>query len=108
MRKNSADYLEMLFENRNKTYGAYDLRVNYENRLIKSFGMAMLIAGFFFLIPFVLTKVLKQTKHVEDEIITLCNMPREFTFEKEKPVATPMRPKPKVQASDSYKIEKKE
>jgi len=58
MKTQSSDYLEMLFENRNKAYGAYDLRVNYENRLFKSFGLALLVAGFFFLIPYVLTQIL--------------------------------------------------
>ena len=66
MRKKTEAYLEMLFENRNKAYGAYDLRVNYETRLMKSFGIALLIAGFFFLMPFVLTKLLTRMKEVEE------------------------------------------
>jgi protein TonB len=103
MRKNSAAYIEMLFEKRNKTYGAYDLRVNYENRLIKSFGMALLIGGLFFLIPFLLTKVLTK-KHLKNEdpvIIT--------TFPIISPgIITPVtKPKPaqqKLVANDSYKV----
>src|ERR1043165_9136758 len=37
-----ADVLDILFENRNKTYGAYDLRKTYPLRLIKAMGITML------------------------------------------------------------------
>jgi len=103
MRKNSAAYIEMLFEKRNKAYGAYDLRVNYENRLIKSFGMALLIGGFFFLIPYVLTKILKEKK-VEDGVVTICNLDPNVFVEKPKPLSSPSTPKQKIIARDSYRV----
>ena len=38
-----SDVLDILFENRNKNYGAYDLRKFYANRLKKAFGIMMAI-----------------------------------------------------------------
>ncbi len=38
-----ADMLDILFENRNKEYGAYELRRQYDNRLIKSLTFIFLI-----------------------------------------------------------------
>jgi len=109
MRKKSADHLEMLFENRNKAYGAYDLRANYESRLLKSFGIALLIAGFFFLIPFVLTKILTC---VQDEPKLMSyheyDFSQKFEIEKRKAVEQPVASKTKAISNDSYKIVKKD
>src|ERR1043165_7942036 len=38
-----ADVLDILFENRNKSYGAYDLRKTYPLRLIKAMGITILL-----------------------------------------------------------------
>ncbi len=39
-----ADFLDILFENRNKDYGAYDLRRAYQKRLLKAvMGMLLLV-----------------------------------------------------------------
>ena len=38
----SSNFNELLFENRNKNYGAYIIRTEYEDRLTKSFFIAML------------------------------------------------------------------
>jgi len=49
-----SDVLDILFENRNKAYGAYYLRKFYNNRLIKSLGMmltAVVILSAFTFIP---------------------------------------------------------
>src|SRR6187431_3307438 len=101
MRKKSSAYLEMLFENRNKAYGAYDLRVNYENRLIKSFGMALLIAGFFFLIPFVLTKILTQMHDDKESVIPsmVYDLSKEYVIEKDDSEIKPAISKTKVGSS---------
>lgn len=40
-------FLDILFANRNKAYGAYALRLNYANRLWLSLGAALAVAGFF-------------------------------------------------------------
>lgn len=44
-------YTEMIFERKNKQYGAYDLRVNYEARLIRAFLIGCLLAGMAILLP---------------------------------------------------------
>jgi protein TonB len=41
----SADALDLLFDNRNKAYGAYDLRKFYKDRLIKSMAITFLATG---------------------------------------------------------------
>jgi protein TonB len=42
-----ASMLDILFDNRNKTYGAYELRKNYNSRLLMAMGFAL---GFVFLL----------------------------------------------------------
>ncbi len=37
MNRQRSSYEDLIFENRNKSYGAYDLRVNYQTNLMKSF-----------------------------------------------------------------------
>lgn len=48
-----SDVLDIVFDNRNKAYGAYDLRKYYDNRLIKSIavmlGMVLVLSAFTFL-----------------------------------------------------------
>jgi protein TonB len=38
-----SDVLDIVFDNRNKAYGAYDLRKFYDNRLMKSLGMMIAV-----------------------------------------------------------------
>ena len=49
----TSDVLDILFENRNKSYGAYELRKFYANRLLKALGMmigsVMVLSAFTFL-----------------------------------------------------------
>ena len=52
-----SDVLDIVFENRNKAYGAYDLRKFYDNRLIKSIGVMILIVMVFSAFTFIHKKV---------------------------------------------------
>ncbi|MFX8922166.1 hypothetical protein ABTN04_18965, partial [Acinetobacter baumannii] len=45
-----SDLLDILFENKNKAYGAYELRKQYDRRLIKSIGSTFLIVLVFALL----------------------------------------------------------
>ena len=45
----SADLIDIVFEHRNKTYGAYDLRKFYGNRLGMALGITFLMAAAAFL-----------------------------------------------------------
>ncbi len=40
-----SDVLDIIFDNRNKAYGAYDLRKFYDNRLMKSLGMMIAVVA---------------------------------------------------------------
>ncbi len=42
-----SDVLDIIFENRNKEYGAYALRKNYNVRLLQAMGGTILLIGFF-------------------------------------------------------------
>ena len=44
----SADLLDLVFDNRNKDYGAYELRKNYQSRITK----ALVFTGLFVAITF--------------------------------------------------------
>src|SRR5438552_17938481 len=45
-----ADLLDILFENRNKAYGAYPLRKNYNHRLLQALGISFGLAGILLII----------------------------------------------------------
>ena len=47
-----ADLLDILFENRNKDYGAYELRTHYRRRLLKSLMVVGLVLGSFFILGY--------------------------------------------------------
>ena len=61
-----ADILDIIFDNRNKDYGAYTLRKYYENRLVGSFGVMMLLVAIFSLNIF----LPKGSSKPDKEIIT--------------------------------------
>lgn len=42
-----SDILDIVFENKNKTYGAYELRKQYRKRLLKSIGLTFCIVAVF-------------------------------------------------------------
>jgi protein TonB len=48
----TADVLDIVFENRNKAYGAYQLRKYYDKRLIHSLGIMLLSVGSLILLSF--------------------------------------------------------
>jgi protein TonB len=51
-----SDVLDIIFENRNKAYGAYDLRKFYQNRLYKSIGIMLLCVCLLFCLAFINTE----------------------------------------------------
>jgi protein TonB len=91
----SADVLDLLFDNRNKGYGAYDLRKFYKERLIKSMAITFLAAGFMSVI--VLTSKNRETlifnvPTIEGSTIIL----PETVPELPPPIQQPQRPTQKV------------
>ena len=39
----NSSFLDLLFENKNKAYGAYELRKNYNKRMLQSIAFTMLV-----------------------------------------------------------------
>ncbi len=54
MKRAPFSYEDLIFENRNKAYGAYDLRVNYQTNLMKSFFIGI---GSLTLLAFIIYKI---------------------------------------------------
>jgi len=84
-----ADPLDILFENRNKSYGAYPLRKYYAQRLYISMGVTLSLAamGTFFLLYFHSYTIIKQLGPITDtyfDSIDLTPPP--------KPVQPPLKP----------------
>ena len=62
----SSAMLDILFENRNKGYGAYNLRKFYNNRLVKALAGMMLLATLLFI--FVRMSVKENVKLVVPDV----------------------------------------
>src|ERR1051325_4003156 len=51
-----SDYLDILFDNRNKRYGGYELRKHYPERARRALLMVLLGAGIAFTIPVIASR----------------------------------------------------
>ena len=85
----NADVLDIIFDNRNKTYGAYSLRKFYNNRLYKALGLTFAAAALLMLFSF----INKKEKDVE-LLIT-----RDVVFSKPPLTPDPVPEKPKEKAA---------
>jgi protein TonB len=87
----STDILDLIFEDRNKAYGAYELRKTYNKRitlaLIITAGLAVLI----FLASFIANNISSKTAKLEVKDVVLENIQQE----EEKKVEPPPPPPPK-------------
>ncbi len=83
----SADFLDIIFDDRNKEYGAYELRKTYQNRVTKSLAFT----GLFVLLAF--TGVVLSNKLSSKESSPF--LIRDLTLEKIKPDETEPAPIPK-------------
>ncbi len=96
----SADFLDILFEGRNKEYGAYELRKTYNGRIIKALiGMVALIA-LILLISFLAKSALDETEKpmlVQD--VTLEEIKQEEKKEPPPPPPPPKQEPPKVEVT---------
>ena len=94
----SADVLDIIFDGRNKDYGAYDLRKTYNRRItfavLAMLGIAILWAVFSFIKPAPKEEPVKML--VEDVSLTQVK-------EKEKPVEPPPPPPPKQEVKIEIK-----
>lgn len=96
-----ADLLDIIFENRNKEYGAYALRRGYNVRMLTALGVGLSV-----ILVFVLMNALKKetkiaghqvTKERNEVVIRTVQMPQEKLKEPEQPKQAPKaKPAPKV------------
>ena len=87
-----ADILDIIFEGKNKEYGAYDLRRTYNRRLLKSIGVTAAVIGLVFVGGMVSGRGTKKSAPVIPTDVTLA------AVEKTQPVVPPpVIPKPQPQ-----------
>ena len=89
---------EIVFENRNKAYGAYDLRTNYRSMLTKAFILGTLLFCIAAITPFVIMKIkqmqAKETTEVNANLIDILPE-QEQIIEQPKDEPPPPPPPPK-------------
>ena len=81
-----ADFEELVFENRNKAYGAYDLRRSYRGLLTKAFVIGVLFFSGMVLLPLLYSKTIKTEAKEEDGTTVNVNLKVLETAEEEDPV----------------------
>jgi protein TonB len=87
----TADLLDLLFENRNKDYGAYDLRKTYNRRLVRALIITASVALLAFLGSIIASTINKNNARLENREVTI----QDIKQEEEKKVETPPPPPPK-------------
>ena len=80
------DFEELVFENRNKAYGAYDLRRSYRGLLTKAFLIGVLFFSGMVLLPLLYSKAIKTEAKEEDGTKVNVNLKDFETTEEEDPV----------------------
>ena len=93
MKSKNHQWEEMIFESRNKAYGAYELRVNYESRLGKA--MMYVLAGMlttFVFAKWIMAKEVVPAREHHKEVLTLID----FSFEQPE-IVPPTPPQPPAQ-----------
>ena len=80
-----ADFEELVFENRNKAYGAYDLRRSYRGLLTKAFLIGVLFFSGMVLLPLLYSKAIKTEAKEGDEIEVEVNLKDLETADEEEP-----------------------
>ncbi|MGC4102255.1 energy transducer TonB [Ferruginibacter sp.] len=80
-----SDVLDIVFENRNKTYGAYDLRKFYDNRLIRSIGLMLGTVTILCAFTFIPDKKKPEKNWIVSDPVYLPNEKKEEPKEKKEP-----------------------
>lgn len=101
----NSDFLDILFEGRNKEYGAYDLRRSYNRRMWRALLIvALLLAGIG--VAAILNKTLKPEKSTEDVQIAEVTI-QEIQQEQKKDEPPPPPPPPPPKQAPPPKVEMK-
>ena len=87
---------DIIFEGRNKAYGAYELRLLYPNNLLKatflSLNIMVLFLGFSYYAVHQNTKFIADKSQVINKKVLEINLGEEYILEKAKPPTTPAAP----------------
>jgi protein TonB len=99
----SSDFLDLLFDGRNKEYGAYELRKNYNKRLRTALAITVSVVLAIFLLVFVGKNISNNTKSkVKVQEVTLSDIKQEEQMKVEPPPPQP----PPVQEPPKIEITK--
>ena len=90
----SADFLDLLFEDRNKDYGAYSLRKTYNRRLVRALIITASIALLAFLGSVLASSINKGNNKVKIEQVTIQNIKEDEEKKVEPPPPPPKPPEP--------------
>src|SRR6187455_1702900 len=98
-----ADLLDILFERRNKLYGAYALRKTYSRRLGIALGVALSSVLLFILMSFINKKDKRNYNRNREEVVKVSTLMLPEDKQKD-PDPPKERPKEKAAQSDFQKI----
>lgn len=90
-----ADVLEIIFDGRNKLYGAYELRTNYKRRLLIAVTSMLMICGLMLLLYSIASG--RGNDHVREYVINDHTLDEVKVKEEEPPVVEQPKPKPQEQ-----------
>lgn len=96
------DRAEVVFENRNKDYGAYQIRVDYEKKLIAAALITLAVVILTILVPTIVGIIQKATlRHaaLNTEVVTLAEPP---PIDKTAPPPPPAVPPPPIQKTIQF------
>ncbi|MER3499220.1 MAG: energy transducer TonB [Chitinophagaceae bacterium] len=93
----SADLLDIVFENRNKEYGAYQLRRTYNKRITRALLITASVALLAFLGSFLANTLKSRAPKVQQTEVTLQDIKQEEKKEEPPPPPPPKQEPPKVE-----------
>jgi periplasmic protein TonB len=88
------DMLDIIFANRNKSYGAYDLRRNYPKYVRNALIIGVLLIGFAFLLPYILSAVSELSKKEAIDVTAELGPPPDIDPDNPPPPPPPPPPTP--------------
>jgi periplasmic protein TonB len=88
------DMLDIIFQNRNKAYGAYQLRRDYNKYLMRAFGFGLLFLFLLFMLPRLVNAVSSALAEKPVEVEIEMSAPPDLTNEPPPPPPPPTPPPP--------------
>jgi protein TonB len=93
----TADILDLIFEGRNKEYGAYELRKTYKNRLIIAIVATLLVCFIFLVASFIANRKEDDNSQILVQDVNLEQVKEEQKVEPPPPPPPPKQEPPKVE-----------